>query len=50
MALVASSHFPQYQQTLLTLVIGSTIFFELIGPVYTRMAINKTSDPIKLQQ
>ena len=46
MALVASAQFPQYQQTLLSLVIGSTVFFEIIGPVYTRLAITKTSDPV----
>ena len=50
MALVASSHFPEYRQTLLTLVIGSTVFFEIIGPVYTRLAIKRTSDPAGIEK
>ena len=43
MALVASEHFPVYAQTLLTIVISSTIFFEIIGPVFTRLALSKVS-------
>jgi Kef-type K+ transport system membrane component KefB len=42
MALVASSYFPEYRQVLLSVVISSTIFFEIIGPVFTRMAIRRT--------
>ena len=41
MALVASEHFPEYRQTLLSVVISSTIIFEIIGPVFTRMAIQR---------
>ncbi len=41
MALVASSQFPQYQQLLLSIVISTTIFFEIIGPIFTRLALNK---------
>ena len=41
MALVASEHFPEYRQTLLSVIISATIFFELIGPVFTRMAIQR---------
>jgi Kef-type K+ transport system membrane component KefB len=41
MALVASEHFPDYAQILLTIVISSTIFFEVIGPVFTRIALSK---------
>jgi len=41
MALVASHYFPEYSQTLLSLVISSTIFFEIIGPVFTRFALQK---------
>ena len=41
MALVASEQFPEYSQTLLSVVISSTIFFEIIGPVFTRMAIQR---------
>ena len=41
MALVASSQFPQYQQLLLSIVISTTIFFEILGPVITRYAIKR---------
>ena len=39
MALLAASRFPEYRQTILSLVIGTTVFFELVGPVFTRMAL-----------
>lgn len=39
MALVASNQFPEYRQMLLSIVISSTVFFEIIGPVFTRLAI-----------
>lgn len=42
MALVASNQFPQYRQTLLSVVISSTIFFELIGPIFTRYTLKIT--------
>jgi len=41
MALVASSQFPEYRQVLLSIVISSTVFFEIIGPVFTRLAIQR---------
>lgn len=41
MALVASNEFPEYRQMLLSIVISTTIVFELFGPVFTRMAIKK---------
>lgn len=41
MALVAANRFPEYQQILLTVVISSTIFFEIIGPVFTRAALRR---------
>ena len=41
MALVASNRFPDYQQILLTVVISSTVFFEIIGPVFTRTALRR---------
>lgn len=44
MALVASNYFPEYQNILLTVVVGSTVFFELIGPVFTRMALDHARD------
>lgn len=44
MALVAANRFPEYQQILLTVVISSTIFFEIIGPVFTRAALRRASN------
>ena len=44
MALVASKHFPEHRQILLSVIIGSTIFFEIIGPVFTRIALQQTQD------
>ena len=41
MALVAGSYFPAHSQLLLSVVISSTIIFELIGPVLTRMALRR---------
>jgi len=41
MALVASNHFPEYSQLLLTVVISSTVFFEIVGPVFTRLALER---------
>ena len=41
MALVASNEFPEYRQLLLSLAISSTVVFEIIGPVFTRLAMNR---------
>jgi len=43
MALVASNQFPEYQQILLSIVISSTVVFELIGPILTRIALEKAA-------
>ena len=43
MALVASSKFPEYRQLLLSLIISTTIFFEIFGPVFTRVAIRQAN-------
>ncbi len=39
MALLASQHFPELKDIILSVVIGSTIIFELIGPIMTRKAL-----------
>jgi Kef-type K+ transport system membrane component KefB len=39
MALVAADSFPQYADVILTLTVGTTVLFELIGPPITRMAM-----------
>jgi Kef-type K+ transport system membrane component KefB len=41
MALVASNIFIQHSQLLLTVVISTTIFFEIIGPILTHIAISR---------
>ncbi len=43
MALVASSRFPEYRQIMLPIVIASTVVFEIIGPVFTRLAIKQSN-------
>ena len=43
MALVASNHFPHYQQIMLPMVIASTIIFEIVGPVFTRYAVRRSA-------
>ena len=39
MALLASQHFPELKDNILSVVIGSTIIFELIGPIMARKAL-----------
>jgi len=43
MALVASNYFPQYGQVILSIVISSTVFFELIGPLMAKVALKRAS-------
>lgn len=43
MALVAANQFPEYRQILLTVVISTTVVFELTGPILTRLALSRTS-------
>jgi Kef-type K+ transport system membrane component KefB len=42
MALLAANEFPEYRQIILSLVISTTVFFELVGPVFTRLALRRT--------
>jgi Kef-type K+ transport system membrane component KefB len=46
MALVAANQFPEYKQTLLSIVISSTVLFELIGPILTKVAVKKSNEII----
>jgi Kef-type K+ transport system membrane component KefB len=41
MALVASNFIPEYRQTLLSVVVVSTVLFEIIGPIFTRFALER---------
>jgi Kef-type K+ transport system membrane component KefB len=43
MALVAANRFPEYRQIILPIVIASTVVFEVIGPVFTRLAIARSN-------
>lgn len=43
MALVASNQFPEYRQIMLPIVIASTVVFEIIGPVFTGLAIRQSN-------
>ena len=45
MGLVCSNQYPEYRQILLPIIIGSTVVFELIGPIFTKAAIKRTSAP-----
>ena len=44
MALLASHHFPEFKEVIMPVVIGSTIIFELIGPVMTKKALIKAGE------
>lgn len=43
MALVAADAFPEWRDTLVSLSIGTTVFFELVGPPLTAWAVRKES-------
>ncbi len=44
MALVASNEFPQYSESLLALAVGTTVVFELAGPLMTWVALRKVGE------
>lgn len=44
MALLASQRFPEIKDTILPVVLGSTVIFELIGPIMTRWALKRVGD------
>ena len=44
MALLAAQRFPEIKDTLLSVVLGATIVFELVGPVITRWTLKKIGD------
>ena len=44
MALVATNQLPEYRQVLLSVVISTTVFFELIGPTFTRLALRRAGE------
>ena len=44
MALVAGQHLPQYRDSLLAITVGTTVFFEILGPILTYVALKKTGE------
>jgi hypothetical protein len=44
MALLATDRFPELKDLILPVVIGSTVIFEIIGPVIARHVLNKISN------
>ncbi|MBT8458353.1 MAG: cation:proton antiporter [Boseongicola sp.] len=45
MALVASRQFPDWSEAIMTLTIGTTIAFEILGPIATLYAIDRVRPP-----
>ncbi len=43
-ALIAAEEFPYYAEALLTITIGTTVLFELLGPPGTLLALRKTAN------
>jgi len=44
MALVAGNRFPEIRETILPLIIGTTVVFELAGPVLARISLEKAGE------
>ncbi|QPJ62326.1 MAG: cation:proton antiporter [Candidatus Nitronauta litoralis] len=44
MALVANQEFPKYGVYIFPLIIGTTVFFELTGPILTRVALTRSGE------
>ena len=42
MTLIAAHRFPEYYQIILSVVISTTVVFEVAGPVLTRLALRKS--------
>jgi hypothetical protein len=41
MALVAAQSFPEFAETILTLTIGATVVFEVIGPIGVAISLRR---------
>lgn len=44
MALVGAQRFPELAETILTIVIASTVFFEVLGPLVTRLVLVRVGE------
>ncbi len=49
MALMATQHYPEYKDIILPVVIGSTVFFELLGPIAARKTL-QLSQQLELKE
>jgi NhaP-type Na+/H+ or K+/H+ antiporter len=47
MALIAADHFPEYRQLILSVVISTTILFEIAGPVVTGFCVRKVRKTVR---
>jgi Kef-type K+ transport system membrane component KefB len=45
MALIATDRFPAVEGIVLPIAIGGTVFFEILGPVLTRLALRRSAGP-----
>jgi hypothetical protein len=43
MALAAAQYFPAQAERLLSTVVTSLVLFELLGPIFTRLAVRRIS-------
>lgn len=48
MALLTAHRFPEYRQVILSIVISTTVFFELVGPVCTRIVLKRVQQTNKI--
>lgn len=44
MALIAADHFPDYRQLILSVVISTTILFEILGPIVTAYSVKRVGE------
>jgi len=44
LALAAAQYFPEYRQVLLSVIVSTTVFFELAGPVLTKVSLQKATN------
>jgi len=44
MALIAAAQFPELADTIIPVVVVATMFFEMIGPIFTRISLHKAGD------
>jgi Kef-type K+ transport system membrane component KefB len=50
MALLAGERYPAYQDVILPVVIGTTVIFELTGPIATRVALARATQSERVEQ